>query len=144
MPVGKNFLLAGSVMSFGIALLHLVIIFIGTDAYRYFGAGEELASLDESGSLQPALITFVITILFSLFGLYGLSGANVFKRLPFLKWILLVIGSIYAFRGLLVIEEIIMMFENPGYPFRMIIFSLVSLVAGLFYLTGIKMNWKSL
>jgi len=144
MPAWKNFLLAGSVMSFGIALLHLVIIFIGANAYRYFGAGEEMAALAENGSLQPALITFAITILFSLFGLYGLSGANVFKRLPFLKWILLVIGSVYALRGLAVIGEIIMMFENPGYPFRMIIFSLVSLVTGLFYLAGIKMNRKSL
>lgn len=144
MPTGKKFLLAGSIMSFGIALLHLVIIFIGAEAYRYFGAGEEMASLAENGSLQPALVTFAITILFTMFGLYGLSGANIIMRLPLLKWVLLAIGSIYALRGLAVFGEIIVLFGNSEYPIRMIIFSLVSLIAGIFYLTGIKKNWKSL
>ncbi|MBI1936552.1 MAG: hypothetical protein HYS25_00355 [Ignavibacteriales bacterium] len=144
MANGKKFLSAGSIMSFGVALLHLVIIFIGADAYRYFGAGEEMALLAESGSLQPALVTFVITIFFSLFGLYGLSGANIILRLPFLKWFLLAIGSIYALRGLAVIGEIIVIFEKPVYPLRMIIFSLVSLIAGIFYLAGVKKSWTSL
>ena len=144
MANGKKILSAGSIMSFGVALLHLVIIFIGADAYRYFGAGEEMALLAESGSLQPALVTFVITIFFSLFGLYGLSGANIILRLPFLKWVLLAIGSIYALRGLAVIGELIVIFENPVYPLRMIIFSLVSLIAGIFYLAGVKKSWTSL
>ncbi len=142
MLTGKRFLLAGSIISFGIALLHIVIIFIGAEGYRYFGAGEEMALLAESGSLQPVLVTFAVTIFFSLFGLYGLSGANVFKRLPFLKWILLAIGSIYTLRGLVVFGEIIVLLGNTEYPFRMIIFSLVSLTAGILYLTGIKLNWK--
>lgn len=137
-------MLAGSIISLGIALLHIVIIFIGAEGYRYFGAGEEMASLAESGSLQPALITFTITIFFALFGLYGLSGANLFKRLPFLKWVLLVIGSIYTLRGLVVIGEMITLLGNTEYPIRMILFSFVSLITGIFYLAGLKKNWRGL
>ncbi|MBE2200492.1 MAG: hypothetical protein IAE79_17890 [Anaerolinea sp.] len=40
---GKYWLTLGGVFSIGIAILHIAIIFGGAPAYRYFGAGEEMA-----------------------------------------------------------------------------------------------------
>ena len=36
--LGKRAVLLGGLLSAGIALLHVVIIFVGAPAYRYFGA----------------------------------------------------------------------------------------------------------
>ena len=92
MLVGNQWLRIGGILSFAVALLHMVIIFVGATAYRYFGAGEDMARAAESGSVFPALLTFVLVIIFVLWGLYALSGAGVIRRLPLLRIALIVIG----------------------------------------------------
>jgi len=143
--MGNNLLKLGGVLSFAVALLHLVIIFIGGPAYRYFGAGEEMAQLTESGSLRPALITLGITVVFILFGLYAFSGAKLIRRLPLLNIALPIISVIYTLRGMAVVPEIIYKINAPdAVPARMIIFSAAALSIGLLYLSGTIKNWKNL
>lgn len=55
---------AAGVLSASVALLHLVVIFVGAPAYRYFGAGAEMARLDERGSPMPAVVSAGLTLLF--------------------------------------------------------------------------------
>jgi hypothetical protein len=133
----NNLLFAGAIANFAIAVLHLIIILIGGDAYRYFGAGEEMATMDEAGSLSPGLITLLVTFFFILFGLYGLSGAGKIRKLPLLDVILMVIASIFLMRGASVIADIYLLNFSTGHEAQMIWFSLVALVIGICYSMGI-------
>ena len=76
--------LAG-VSSAGVALLHVLILFVGGPAYRYFGAGERMARLAERGYPTPALITAGLTALFIVWAAYAFSGAGLLRPLPLLR-----------------------------------------------------------
>jgi hypothetical protein len=143
MLTGSQWLKVGGVLSFAVALLHLVIIFIGAPAYRYFGAGEEMARAAESGSAVPALVTLLLTVIFAVFGLYALSGAGAIRRLPLLMPALILIGAVYSLRGIAVFLQIFQFATaSAAVAPRDIVFSAVSLVIGLAYLIGTMMKRK--
>jgi hypothetical protein len=142
--MGNQWLKLGGVLSFAVALLHVIIIFVGASAYRYFGAGEDMATAAESGSAFPALLTFVLVAVFAIWGFYGLSGAGVVRRLPLLKIALLLIGAVYTLRGVAVLQQLLQIAASSAEVApREIVFSLVSLIIGLAYLIGTISNWKS-
>ena len=141
---GNQWLKLGGILSFVVALLHLVIIFVGAPAFRYFGAGEDMATTAESGSAFPAMMTLVLVAIFTIWGLYALSGAGVIRRLPLLRIALLLIGAIYTLRGVAVFQQIFQIATSSVQVApREVAFSLVSLVIGLAYLVGTAINWKS-
>ena len=145
MRVGNQWLKLGGILSFAIALLHVIIIFVGASAYRYFGAGEDMAAAAESGSAFPALLTFVLVAVFAIWGFYGLSGAGVIRRLPLLKIALLLIGAVYTLRGFAVFQQLFQIAASSAEVARReIVFSLVSLIIGLAYLIGTVKSWRSL
>ena len=145
MFTGNQWLKMGGILSFAVALLHLVIIFIGAPAYRYFGAGEEMARGAESGSLFPAMMTVVLVVIFAIWGLYAFSGAAMFRRLPLLRIALPLIGAIYILRGLAIFQQIFQISTSAEqFEAREVVFSLVSLVIGLAYLIGTVINWRGL
>ena len=144
MRMKNRWLILGGVLSFAVALLHVVMIFIGAPAYRYFGAGEDMATAAESGSAFPALLTLFLAGIFAIWGFYGLSGAGVIWRLPLLKIALILIGAIYTLRGVAVFQQLFQIATSSvEVAPREIVFSLVSLVIGLAYLIGTISNWKS-
>lgn len=144
MRMGKHWLKLGGVLSFAVALLHVIIIFAGAPAYRYFGAGEEMARAAESGSAFPALLTFFLVAIFAVWGFYGLSGAGVIRRLPLLKMALLLIGAVYTLRGIAVFQQLFQIAApSAEIATRDVVFSSVSLIIGLAYLIGTISNWKS-
>lgn len=134
-------LLAAATLSFAIALLHFIMIFVGAPAYEFFDAGSEMVELAASGSPWPALITLLLTVGFVVFGLYAFSGAGRFRRMPLLRPALVAIAAIYTLRGLVVVPEALGRIEADG---TAIIFSAVSLVIGLAYAVGIVQSWPSL
>ncbi len=141
----KQSLILGSVLSFVVALLHLVIIFFGAPAYRYFGAGEEMATAAESGSAFPALLTLFLVAIFAIWGFYGLSGAGLIRRLPLLKTALILIGAVYTLRGVAVFQQLFQIATSSvEVAPREIVSSLVSLVIGAAYFIGTISNWSSL
>jgi len=141
---GQWWLFLGACASLAIALLHVVVVLIGPDAYSFFG-GPGLARQAESGSWQPALMTLVLAWLFVVFAAYGLSGAGVIRRLPLLAGVLLLIGSLYTFRGLSIVGQMAQYLSTPGSPpLRVVFYSLVALVAGLCYLGGTLQGWEHL
>ncbi|MFC3032610.1 hypothetical protein ACFOEE_08770 [Pseudoalteromonas fenneropenaei] len=81
------------------ALLHVAVIFGGPDWYRWFGAGEKMAQLAASGSLQPALITAAIATLLTVWGILAFSTAGLLPALPSQKPLLIVVTTIYCVRG---------------------------------------------
>ncbi len=141
----NQWLVLGSILSFAVALLHVVIIFIGAPAYRYFGAGEDMAMAAESGSAFPALLTLSLAGIFAIWGFYGLSGAGVIRRLPLLKIALILIGAVYTIRGVAVFQQLFhIATSSVEVAPREIVFSLVSLIIGLAYLIGTISNWSGL
>ena len=70
---GQWWLFHGACVSLAIALLHVVVVLIGPDAYSFFG-GPGLARRAESGSWQPALMTLVLAWLFVVFAALGFRG----------------------------------------------------------------------
>ena len=94
------FLILASLLNFAISGLHIYIITQGAWAYRYFGAGEQMARDAQKGSSTPALVTFGIALVFFVWGLYALAGARVIPELPWTRAILTVIAAIYVLRGI--------------------------------------------
>ena len=81
-----------------------------------------------------------------LFALYALSGAGVIRRLPLLRTALIGIGSLFLLRGLFIILTLLVALgilegrvSLPGVASHLIFLS-----AGLMYLGGARLNWKTL
>lgn len=142
---GKYWLILGGVFSTAIAILHIAIIFGGAPAYRYFGAGEEMAQMAIAGSVLPALVTFFIATIFAIWALYAFSGAGLIRHLPLLRIGLVVIAGIYTLRGIGVIPQVAWMINSPKtVPPQDVVFSLVSLIVGIVYFAGTASTWKTL
>lgn len=128
-----------------IFLLHVYIAYEGDELYRYFGVGEMMAQLSKKGPLIPGIITITGSLIFAIMGLYAFSGARMIRRLPLLRLILVIIGSIFTLRGLMIIHQIIFLLSKHYSLLNLAaVCSLVSLLIGLLYLTGILLNWKDL
>lgn len=124
------------------ALLHLAIIMGGPQWYRFFGAGEKMASLAEQGSWRPAAVTFAIAVILFIWGLYAFSGAGLTRRLPLLKTGLVVISGIYLVRGLALIP---VYFLKPHAVDAFLVWSsLICMVFGFSHVIGTKQAWGRL
>jgi len=130
-------------LSAAIAGLHVGIVFFGAPAYRYFGAGEDMARQAEAGSFVPAAMTLAIAAVFAVFALYAFSGAGRFRRLPLLRTGLVAISAIYLVRGFSLLQELARYDSGAVLP-RHLAFSFTSLVIGLLYLAGTILLWPSL
>ena len=132
--------------SAGVALLHVLILFVGGPAYRYFGAGERMARLAERGYPTPALITVALTVMFIVWAAYAFSGAGLLRPLPLLRPVLITIGVVYALRGLLLGPQMVWFFSGheAAVPPRQLAFSAAALLTGLAYLVGTQRAWDRL
>jgi hypothetical protein len=138
----EPFLLLAGILSSLAALLHIGVIIGGPAWYRFFGAGEEMVSMAESGSLYPAIITFFIALILSAWALYAFSGAGVMQRLPFLRPALVIITGIYLVRGLGVVPLFILSPEMVDT--FMIWSSAIVTLYGLSYAIGTWRCWNEL
>ena len=136
-----NLLLVGAILSFAVALLHVVCIPIGAPAYRYLGAGEDMASAAESGSPVPALLTAGLAVLFAGFGVYALSGAGRIAPAPGLSVVLVAVSAIYTLRGLALFLQLARLGSGPNYMPRDAVFSAVSLAIGIVHIGGLLQAW---
>jgi len=138
--IARPFLLVAAAFSFAIASLHVTVIIIGTRAYRYFGAPETLVLAASRGSLVPAAFTALIAGVFVICGAYALSGAGTIRKLPLLRTGLALISAVYLLRGLALVPQILLVGQTSPSGVtvlpRHLVFSTVSLVAGLLYAIG--------
>jgi hypothetical protein len=139
----RNVLTLAGLFVLGIAVLHVACAIVGPAAYRYFGAGEQMASWAAAGSPVPAVVTLLLALVFGLFGVYALSAAGRFRPLPVVRPVVIAIGSIFALRGLAVVLEIVKLVREPeSIPVREPVFSAVALVVGAAYLVG-ALGWRT-
>ncbi|MDA8646343.1 hypothetical protein N9L75_04760 [Porticoccaceae bacterium] len=140
MQAAKNkWLILASICSAFAALAHLGCIIFGADWYRFFGAGEQMALLAESGHWYPTAVTSAVVFALSLFSLYALSGANLIGRLPLLKLGLVVISAIYLCRGLAFVL-IMPLFPDNSLAFWLVS-SVICLTIGILYFVGTLQSW---
>lgn len=86
-----------------------------------------------SGFITTASV--FLALIFAIWALYAFSGAGLVSRLPLLGKMLVAISLIYILRSLFLPTEINMVL-NQGYTFRFVVYSTISLLAGLLYLIG--------
>lgn len=142
MKTSNKLLVLAGVLSGIAALLHVAIIFGGAQWYRFFGAGEELATLAENGSWLPAMVTAGIAVVLMVWAIYAFSGAGLIRRLPLLRGCLVVISAIYLIRGLAFIPALIV---KPEIVDGFLIWSsLICLVYGFSYAAGTRQVWAKL
>ena len=142
MSATQKLLTAAGILSLAVAVFQAAVSFSPSMSV-YLGAPAEIAA-------SPVLLIIVglaAAVVFLVFGLYGLSGAGLLRRLPLLRLGLVVIGAIYALRGLLIVlvalvkAGIVTGYTLPGHS---VTTSLIPLVIGFLYLAGTIGEWKSL
>ena len=133
----EHYLIAGGVVSTFISILHFILA-LKPALYRHISAGQKsvLAQMAEQGSKPTTVATVALALIFAIWAIYAFSGARLINPLPLLRAALIAIGVIYILRALFIPTELNMAL-NKGYPFRFVVFSTISLVAGLLYLIGI-------
>jgi hypothetical protein len=114
---GSNWLIAAGGMSIAASLLHIACIFGGPDWYRFFGAGEVLASAAERGSFVPAIMTAIIATILAAWAAYAYSAAGAFARLPLIRTALVAIASVLLARSALVFLPAAWEPENRTFAF---------------------------
>ena len=124
------------------AFLHLGCIYFGAAWYRFFGAGEHMATLAAQGSIEPVLITALIASVLFIWSLYAFSAAGLIVKLPLIRTALLLITLIYLVRG----AAGFMLIQHPmgRSPDFWIWSSLICLSFGVVHLIGLKKQWKNL
>ena len=138
----NKYLLAAAMCCLAAALAHLGCIVFGSDWYRFFGAGEQMARMAEQGLWYPTIVTSVIVLVLSVWALYALSGAGAIKRLPLTKLALILITSIFLLRAFSFVGLM------PLFPENSLTFWLVSsgicLVIGSLFALGSWQQWSVL
>jgi hypothetical protein len=134
----KTLLVLAGIASLALMFLHVEIIYLGGPAYRYFGAGEQMAALAEAGSLLPPLLTAGVALVFAGFAAYAFSGACMIRPLPYLRIGLWAIGGLLALRGLAVFPQLATWAWGDPEPVRELLFSSASLALGLMYIAGVR------
>lgn len=138
----NSWLIVAAALSTVAALLHVAIVFGGAPWYRFFGAGENMASAAEAGRAYPAIVTLCIAVVLALWAAYALSGAGLLAALPFLKWCLAAITAIYLLRGLAVFPLFLFAREQAT-PF-LVWSSVICIGYGVVHLVGIMQIWSQL
>lgn len=140
---GSLWLTVGGWLSIAAAVAHLAAIAGGGDWYRFFGAGEAMASAAERGSPVPALLTLGIATVLGIWATYAFSGAGRIRRLPLLRTGLVVISAVYLLRGSVLFMPAALGRQDlsPAFIFWS---SAIVLVYGLAYAIGTWRAWPNL
>jgi hypothetical protein len=86
-------------ISVAAAVTHLACIVGGPAWYRFFGAGEEMASAAARGSWVPALMTAAVAVILAIWAAYAFSAAGDGPRLPLTRTALVAISSVLLLRA---------------------------------------------
>ncbi len=140
MKTRNPWLVAGGWLSAVAALLHVAVIIGGPDWYRFFGAGEAMARMEEAGSPVPAVITLGIAAVLAVWAAYAFAGAGLMRRLPLMRTALVAISAVYLLRGVLIVPILM----KPGAPAFDIWSSIIVLVYGVIYALGTWRAWDQL
>jgi len=128
--------MVGGFISAVISFLH-VILAIKPELYGVIAPSQAsaLSQMAVQGSSITTIFSVAIALVFAVWTVYALSGAGILRQLPLLRPALITIGAIYFLRSLFLPTEIKMVLTEEA-PVRIVLYSTISLVAGMFYLIG--------
>ena len=93
-------LLAGGLANILAGFLHIGVIIFGASWYQFFGAGQSMVQMVKEGGIFPHLLTLAIALLLFGWGVYAFAGAYHSFVLPYTRWVILCITSVYLIRGI--------------------------------------------
>ncbi|MFZ1891527.1 MAG: hypothetical protein WAU37_04990 [Formosimonas sp.] len=132
----------GGTFSLVAGVLHFACIFIGAPAFRFLGAGEDLAKAAERGLLFPSFVAFGIGSVLVVWSAYAFSAIGFGPSLPLTRYALVAISFVYLARAFA------FPLLRPAFPENSLTFwwvtSVLSLVGGLSYLSGLIGLWRHL
>ena len=136
------YLIVSGIFSAIAALIHIGCIYFGASWYRFFGAGEQIASWAEQGNIKSTIITSSITLVLSIWSAYAFSAAGMIPKLPFMKLVMVTITSIYLLRG---VGGFFLMSNPMGRSSEFWLWSsLICLIVGIFHAVGLKQEWSNI
>ena len=136
------YLIISGILSAIAALIHIGCIYFGASWYRFFGAGEQIASWAEQGNIKSTIITSSITLVLSIWSAYAFSAAGMIPKLPFMKLVMVTITSIYLLRG---VGGFFLMSNPMGRSSEFWLWSsLICLIVGIFHAVGLKQEWSNI
>lgn len=140
--LGSQALIFGGLLSAAAGLAHVAVVWVGAPAYRFMGAGEDMARVAKAGEWQPALVTLAMAGVLLVSAAYAFSGAGVMAPLPLAKWALAAIGAVYLSR------TGTFSWLEPAFPERSqtfwLVLSGICLPIGLVHLVGLVASWLDL
>lgn len=143
MPIQYNVvLIIAAGLSAIAALLHVGIVFGGAPWYRFFGAGESMASACAAGRAYPAIVTFGIAAVLGAWAAYALAGAGVIAPLPWMRAALVAITAVYLLRGFAIVP--LWLFARPKATPFLFWSSLICIGYGALHLVGVTQAWAGL
>jgi len=133
---GKNpYLILGGLFSMTFAVFQISAIFWNDELLKFFGGP---VTMRAESPLVYILACVFIGIVVALFGLYAFSGAGKFRRLPFLRTMLIIFTVLLILRGGKLYIDVKLMNAHPGQNLlRFAVFSVMALCAGLVHLFGV-------
>jgi putative oxidoreductase len=137
---GNIYLQIGGLFSLAFSIFQVFGVFLPPSVIIYFGGPVKLQA--ENPALF-GLLCVVLGAIIAVVGLYALSGAGKFKRLPFLRTVLVVVTTVFILRGLFIIPIMKIMFAHPEKDvFRFLLFSIIALGIGIIHLAGVIRLFK--
>lgn len=97
--MSQSILVFAGLLSAAASVAHIGVVLGGPSWYRFFGAGERMATLAEKKSFVPVIVTLGIAFVLGIWALYAFSAADIGVRMPLIKPVLAVITGIYLLRG---------------------------------------------
>lgn len=132
----RTALLLAATCSWIVAAVHFGAAVGGAPWFRFFGAPSLAARLERGDVVLPTVLALGLALMFAAWGLYALSGAGALHRLPRARTVLLVVGAIYALRGLMLVVEVASALRGRDVPARALAFSAFAALAGALHLAG--------
>jgi hypothetical protein len=134
-PKQNIYLFIGGLFLFCFAVFQLSAIWWGKEMMIYFGGP---VKMQEENPFTYALLCIFVAAIIAAAGLYSFSGAGKFRKLPFLRTVLTAITVIFFLRGLMIILNIGIIIRHPEENLiRFAVYSLIAIIVGVIYLTGL-------
>jgi len=139
--INNYWLFVAALMTDVASLLHILIIIGGASWYRFFGAGEKMASMAQRGSCYPGTVTAMVSAGLFIWGLYAFAGSGVIGMLPYMKFCLVSIAFVFLLRALC---GLVYYFAHASAQKFMLYSSLICLLYGFLYSYGTFQVWPQL
>lgn len=139
---GSALLTTAGWMSVAAASLHIGCIIGGSDWYRFFGAGEEMARAAEQGQWMPAILTLIIAAILAGWAAFAFSAAGKIGRLPLMRSALFAVSAVLLARAALGFVPSLWSAEQwPVFAFWS---SAICFVMGACFAIGLWRAWPTL